>query len=905
MGISGLLPLLKEIATPTHVKEWSGKTLAVDAYVWLHRGAYGCAEELATGKPTIKYVNYAMHRVRMLKYYGVTPFIVFDGGLLPSKMGTEDEREKRRSDALAKGNVFLAEGKTSQARECFVKAIDVTPAMAYQLIKALRREGIQYVVAPYEADPQLAYLERRGLVDGIITEDSDLLVFGCQNVLFKLDGEGNCVSIARKDFAKCREYDFAGWSDTEFRQMAILSGCDYIESIVGLGLKTAYRLMRKYKTAEKVVQFVRLGGQLKVPRNYLDEFRRAELTFLYQRVFDPVDRQLVHFSPLPQGMNADEMPFVGAPLEEEYACDLADGNIDPITKERMVDLMPDVASPAKSYKPDSFQPTAAASSSSRSKPKPAPAQPAKGASSLLSFFTRSAHVASASSPVNPVKVVANNRRVQLLDAGKGKENAQRAASPKRTSKFFGGGGGTSASLDKGKGMEGEVDVEPEVEGEQGEPHLVGDEDDDAEAALRDVEVTAIVTTTITTAAVQVGSDKGVITDVTNQSRDNGTGRLPADLPNSAREASVSCISSPISTPPRKRIKLWHPQQDEPAQRLPAVAEAGETAIDDLEDAQHSISEALITDISSPAESVRADAGWDEPDVSSPVAEPRSTSRVKVEAEQKPVVNKVAKHGAPMKQSGKKSGYIELSSDPIVLSSDAPEEERTPRPSTSARRPKPAAKSPLGETKPKLERERKKGGPRVSQDASAEKQTGSAKSKGKKRPKVEHEEEEVDPVVQSVAASWRARFMMQSASKTPTPKTAISHSRLPTPTTSSRPPSVEQQPASSSSPNKKKPAAACKSTTPASAAARRIPLSPRSTNRIAKQPLGDVGAPPPLKLAATEAPSSSSPQKRRKPSPASDSSDRGMPLHAGTSSSPVVVTNPRLLAFRFTGTVHRD
>lgn len=30
----------------------------------------------------------------MLKYYGVTPYIVFDGGLLPSKMGTEGDREK-------------------------------------------------------------------------------------------------------------------------------------------------------------------------------------------------------------------------------------------------------------------------------------------------------------------------------------------------------------------------------------------------------------------------------------------------------------------------------------------------------------------------------------------------------------------------------------------------------------------------------------------------------------------------------------------------------------------------------------------------------------------------------------------------------------------------------------------
>ena len=91
----------------------------------------------------------------------------------------------------------------------------------------------QYLVAPYEADPQLAYLERHGIVDGIITEDSDLLVFGCQNVLFKLDGDGNCDEVRRRNFARCREYNFSGWTDVEFRQMAILSGCDYVESIPG------------------------------------------------------------------------------------------------------------------------------------------------------------------------------------------------------------------------------------------------------------------------------------------------------------------------------------------------------------------------------------------------------------------------------------------------------------------------------------------------------------------------------------------------------------------------------------------------------------------------------------------------------------------------------------------------
>jgi hypothetical protein len=33
-----------------------------------------------------------MHRVRLLKYHGVKPYVVFDGGHLPAKSGTEDER---------------------------------------------------------------------------------------------------------------------------------------------------------------------------------------------------------------------------------------------------------------------------------------------------------------------------------------------------------------------------------------------------------------------------------------------------------------------------------------------------------------------------------------------------------------------------------------------------------------------------------------------------------------------------------------------------------------------------------------------------------------------------------------------------------------------------------------------
>ena len=47
--------------------------------------------------------------------------------------------------------------------------------------------NIEFIVAPYEADAQLTYLYKEHIVDVVITEDSDLLAFGCEKVLFKMD----------------------------------------------------------------------------------------------------------------------------------------------------------------------------------------------------------------------------------------------------------------------------------------------------------------------------------------------------------------------------------------------------------------------------------------------------------------------------------------------------------------------------------------------------------------------------------------------------------------------------------------------------------------------------------------------------------------------------------------------
>lgn len=94
----------------------------------------------------------------------------------------------------------------------------------------------------------------------------------------------------------------------------MLSGCDYLPSIPGLGLKTSHKLLRKHKTVEGVLNaIIRTNSNLrnKIPTDYLTSFRTAELAFLYQRVYDPNTQRLVNLTPVPEGIVGWNDIYVG------------------------------------------------------------------------------------------------------------------------------------------------------------------------------------------------------------------------------------------------------------------------------------------------------------------------------------------------------------------------------------------------------------------------------------------------------------------------------------------------------------------------------------------------------------------------------------------------------------------
>ncbi|CAF4060796.1 unnamed protein product [Rotaria sp. Silwood2] len=337
MGIEGLHPLLKPAIHRVNIKnaEFQGTTCAVDTSFLLHRGAYACAGKLAQNESTNKYVQYVTRFVERLLDWNIKPIMVFDGSPLPAKRITNINRSDERERNRLRGQKALANGKTREAEQFFQKAIEITPDMVLNVIRTLRTMGIDVIVAPYEADAQLAYLNRAKIADYVITEDSDLVLFGCHHILFKLDDQGNGELFERTKFDLKKEFGLDNFE--RFRWMCILSGCDYLENINGIGLVKAKKIMSRTQVTNIELILKQLPQNLgklnlRITDDYIKGFKRAHLAFLHQIVYDPLQRKQVPLNPLSDDVAYDQLKFAGQIDHTPLAFQHAIGNLNVKTK---------------------------------------------------------------------------------------------------------------------------------------------------------------------------------------------------------------------------------------------------------------------------------------------------------------------------------------------------------------------------------------------------------------------------------------------------------------------------------------------------------------------------------------------------------------------------------------------
>ncbi len=68
----------------------------------------------------------------------------------------------------------------------------------------------------------------------------------------KMDRFGSGEEIRLDRICQATEMDMSSFTHANFRHMCILSGCDYVSNISGIGIKKAYMLVRKHRDPIKV-----------------------------------------------------------------------------------------------------------------------------------------------------------------------------------------------------------------------------------------------------------------------------------------------------------------------------------------------------------------------------------------------------------------------------------------------------------------------------------------------------------------------------------------------------------------------------------------------------------------------------------------------------------------------------
>ena len=345
MGISNLLKILESIQTSRHLSYYKGKKVAVDGYCWLHKSIYLLSEQIFHNPHSKRYLKYLNKRVDQLLRFNIIPIIVFDGDKLQMKKIEEEERQKRRNEVTMESLKLIRKGKEKEAQTKRLEGIDINPQMAYEFIKLLKQKKVEYYVAPYEADVQLAYLSKINYVDCVITEDSDLLALGCKKVLYKLDLDTNIgLEIETKNLNKCTKYDFSEFDSDKFLTFCILSGCDYFK-IKGVGANNAYKIITNSSSYKKCIKTlcdnVNKKNKDSEKLNYdelIEKFEKAFLTFRYQVVYCPIEKKLKHFSDITKtkykfaSKYLNNLDFLGTTeVSEDLVKKTTFGEIDPIT----------------------------------------------------------------------------------------------------------------------------------------------------------------------------------------------------------------------------------------------------------------------------------------------------------------------------------------------------------------------------------------------------------------------------------------------------------------------------------------------------------------------------------------------------------------------------------------------
>ena len=321
MGILGLSKLLCDKA-PSAVKEneiknYFGRKVAIDASMAVYQFLIAIRQDgnqltNDDGEVTSHLAGLFYRTIRLLDN-GIKPVFVFDGKPPQMKSGELAKRAERREEAEKQLAKAQEAGEAEDIDKYTRRLVKVTKEHMTDCKKLLRLMGIPVVEAPTEAEAQCAILVKGGKVYATATEDMDALTFHSSRLLRHMT-----FSEARKmpiqEFVYDRVLNELEMSHEQFVDLCILLGCDYCDSIRGIGPKRAFELIKQHKSIEEILKHIDTK-KYTVPADWV--YKEARALFLSPDVTaadevvlkwtDPNEEEIVEFMVKKKGFNEERI----------------------------------------------------------------------------------------------------------------------------------------------------------------------------------------------------------------------------------------------------------------------------------------------------------------------------------------------------------------------------------------------------------------------------------------------------------------------------------------------------------------------------------------------------------------------------------------------------------------------
>ncbi|KAL9906409.1 XPG-like endonuclease [Glossina fuscipes fuscipes] len=257
MGIKDLWSVLTPYAERKPISELRGKIVAIDLAGWVCE-SLNVVDYYVHPKHHLKNLFF---RTTYLIWEEVIPVFVLEGEapILKSQViAKRNELQfrgvKPKDKVAAQSQSNTQETKSEKGRTRFNHVL----RQCENLLKAM---GMQCVQGPGEAEAYCAFLNEKGLVDGVISQDSDCFAYGAVRVYrnFSVSNQGALAAQGGAvDIYDMRQISSKiAFGRNKIIAMALLCGCDYCpEGIGGIGRDSVLKLFDRYKDDE-ILQRIR------------------------------------------------------------------------------------------------------------------------------------------------------------------------------------------------------------------------------------------------------------------------------------------------------------------------------------------------------------------------------------------------------------------------------------------------------------------------------------------------------------------------------------------------------------------------------------------------------------------------------------------------------------------------